>query len=218
MKKLFILIIFFSSCSLFLFAQGKSINTSIYPVPEFNNEVNFINKEDMTLRRLEKGSSKMESKAKMGGMGGGESGYTMEGNKSFVRLPGGNNLSFIFYNGSNTSSSHQTDSIMRANGMDPTVMKNNMEMMTDPSRNTTLYSMNEEKGNRKITVMAYQGMKLFGKSKKESTKYSLSVKKIRDGYYELIVDKPLPKGEYAFVKMDFGNADGSYSLFAFGID
>jgi len=107
---------------------------------------------------------------------------------------------------------------MKANGMDPSEMKNGMDMMTDPSRNTTLYSMNEEKGNRKITIMAYQGMKLFGKSKKESTKYTLSIKKVMDGYYEMIVDKPLPRGEYAFVKMDFGSRDGSYSLFAFGVD
>ena len=94
MKKM-LLVILFNTVSLLLFAQGKLA----YPTPEFNNEINFLNKENMTLIRLEKGNSKMESKAKMGGMGGGESGYTLEGNKSLVRLSGGGNLSFVFIPG-----------------------------------------------------------------------------------------------------------------------
>ncbi len=61
-------------------------------------------------------------------------------------------------------------------------------------------------------------MKLLGKSKKESTKYTISVKKIREGYYEMIVDKALQKGEYAFTLMNYVSMDGSYLLFAFGID
>jgi len=34
----------------------------------------------------------------------------------------------------------------------------------------------------------------------------------------MIVDKVLPKGEYAFVMMDVGSMDGSSLLFAFWID
>ena len=215
MKKIFFFAILFNTGSLFLFAQDKQT----YPTPEFNNEINFLNKENMTLMRLEKGSSKMGSKTKMGGMGGGENGYTLEGSKSPVRLPGGNNLSFVFYTGNTSSSTTlQSDSIMKAKGIDPSVMRNGMYMMNDPSRNASLYNMNTEKGSRKITLQAYQGMKLFGNSKKENIKYTLSIKKIKDGYYEMIVDKPLPKGEYAFVVMSYGNMDGFYPLFAFGVD
>jgi hypothetical protein len=216
MKKLFLLPVFISTCNL-LAAQNK-VN---YPTPEFTNEVSFLNKENMTVVRLEKGSSKMESKTKMGGMGGGENGYSLEGSKSPVRLQAGN-LSFVFYNGSSASgTSPYTDSVMRANGMDPSInsqMNSNMEMMSDPSRTTSLYCMNAEKGSRKVTIQAYSGMKLMGKSKKESVRYTLSIKKIKSGYYEMVVDKPLPKGEYAFVLMSMGSMDGSCQLFAFGID
>jgi hypothetical protein len=46
------------------------------------------------------------------------------------------------------------------------------------------------------------------------------LKKIKDGYWELIIDKPLPSGEYAFSMMGMGMADanGSHTVFAFGID
>jgi len=46
------------------------------------------------------------------------------------------------------------------------------------------------------------------------------VKKIREGYWELVIDKTLPKGEYAFsmMGMGMGNMDGSTTLFSFGID
>ena len=46
----------------------------------------------------------------------------------------------------------------------------------------------------------------------------MSIRKIKDGYFEMIVDKVSPKGEYAFVMMDVGSTDGSSLLFAFGID
>lgn len=60
----------------------------------------------------------------------------------------------------------------------------------------------------------------FG-SKKQKTgeKYTFSVKKIREGYWELVIDKPLPDGEYAFAMSGMGmqEMDGSTTLFAFGI-
>jgi hypothetical protein len=218
MKKIFFFSILFNAGSFLLYAQ----NELIYPTPEFKNEINFLNTENMTLIRLEKASSKIESKTKIGGMGGGESGYKLEGDKSVIRIPAGNNLAFVFFTGNASfSSTPATDSIMKAHGMDASMrsqINSGMEMMNDPSRKISLYNMNVEKGIRKITVQAYQGMKLFGKSKKESSKYTLSIKKIKDGYYEMIVDKTLPKGEYAFTLMDNGSMDGSYLLFAFGID
>ena len=194
-----------------------------YPVPEYSNEIYFLKKDSsMHLQRLEKGVSKMESKSKMGGMGGGENGYQLEGSRSTVRMPQLNDLSFVFYTGgSSSTTTPETDSIMKANGMDPSMqqqMGNPMEMMNDPSRTVSLYNMNAEKASRKITVLSYGGMKVFGKSKKESLKYTLSIKKVRDGYYELVVDKRLPKGEYAFVYTSMTNMDGSNLLFAFGVD
>ena len=54
----------------------------------------------------------------------------------------------------------------------------------------------------------------------KSTKYTFSLKKIREGYWELAIDKPLPKGEYAFTTMGMGmpSMDGGMTLFAFGIN
>lgn len=193
-----------------------------YPVPEYSNEIYFLKKDSvMQLQRLEKGLSKMESKSKMGGMGGGENGYQLEGTRSPVRMPQLTDLSFVFYTGGSSTTTPEADSAMRANGMDPSMqqqMGNTMDMMNDPSRTVSLYNMNAEKASRKITVMSYGGMKVFGKSKKENLKYTLSIKKVRDGYYELVVDKRLPKGEYAFVYTSMTNMDGSNLLFAFGVD
>jgi hypothetical protein len=62
-------------------------------------------------------------------------------------------------------------------------------------------------------------MKILGKGKKESTKYTISIKNVKRGYYELVVDKPLPRGEYAFVVQDMtGGMDNKSKLFAFGVD
>ena len=188
-----------------------------YPTPEYNNEIYFFIKDSAQVTRLEKGFSKMESKSKMGGIGGAENGYELEGSKSPVRLEAGPNLSFIFFTGEESNST-VSDSMMKKNGIDPAAFGDPMAMMNDPSRTTSLYKMSSEKGSRKITMQSYQGMKLLGGSKKESTKYTLSVKKIRSGYYELQVDKPLLRGEYAFMIMDMASMTGSTSLFAFGID
>lgn len=189
-----------------------------YPTPEFSNEIYFFKKDSAQVSRLEKGYSKVETKTKMGGMGGAENGYSLEGSKSSVRLEAGN-LSFIFFTGDpGTDNNSSSDSAMKANGMDPSMMGDAMSMMNDPSQTTSLYNMNVDKGTRKVTLQSYNGMKILGKSKKESTKYTLSIKKVRKGYYELIVDKPLTKGEYAFVVTDMGSMDGTYKLFAFGID
>jgi hypothetical protein len=214
MKKIILLMFLFAMTSSLLIAQKT---TQKYPTPEFSNEIYFFKKDSGGVSRLEKGYSKMEVKTKMGGMGGADNGYSLEGNKSPVRLQAGY-LSFIFFSGDpSTDQSPQADSAMKANGMDPSMMGDPMMAMQDPSNTTALYNMNEDKGVRKITLQSYQGMKLLGKSKKESTKYTISIKKIRKGYYELVVDKPLVKGEYAFVINAMG-ADGSSLLFAFGVD
>lgn len=215
MKKI-ILLPFLLAVASTLFSQKANQQ---YPTPEFSNEIYFFKKDSAQVSRLEKGTSKMSAKTKMGGMGGGENGYSIEGSKSDVRLEDGNNLSFIFFNGdASTLQDAGSDSFMKANGMDPSAMSGQMSMLDDPSKTTSLYRMNVEKGSRNITIQAYQGMKILGKSKKESTRYTFSIKKIRAGYYELIVDKPLPKGEYAFLVMDMGSMDGSSKLFAFGVD
>ncbi|HRO70367.1 MAG TPA: hypothetical protein PK951_08305 [Chitinophagaceae bacterium] len=59
-----------------------------------------------------------------------------------------------------------------------------------------------------------------GKKLQSSDKYTFSIKKIKDGYWELVIDKNLPAGEYAFtmLNMGLGSMDGSSTIYCFGID
>jgi hypothetical protein len=195
------------------------IDVEKYPIPEYSNEINLLKKSDdsITLQRLEKGSAKKEMKVKMMGMGGMDNGYELEGEKSTVRLSSGSNLVFIYYTGAvgSTASNPVSDSLMKANGIDMSAMSNPMSMMEDPAKTITLYNTQSAKGNRKVML---QSMGLMGKSKKTSTVYTISVKKIKDSYYQMIVDKELPRGEYAFILMSGASMDGSYPVFAFAVE
>jgi len=204
----------------FLFYSAFTIKAQKYPDPEFSNEIYFLKKDSIhSLVRLEKDISSMNTKMKLGGFGGGESGYTLKGEKSKVRLPDGENLSFVFSAGTSSgSSSAQSDSVLRANGLDPSIMSE----MNDPASRITLYYTESGKGLRKIVTQKTPGAMGFGAKKmfSGSEKYTFSMKKIKEGYWELVIDKTLPKGEYAFAMMNNGinTGDMSMLLFAFGID
>lgn len=93
--------------------------------------------------------------------------------------------------------------------------------MSDPSNVITLYEVQSGKGVRKVILMKMPGM--FGSKKmKSSDKHSFSVRKVNDGYWELVIDKPLRPGEYAFTLMTMcaamNSMDGSTTVFAFGVD
>jgi hypothetical protein len=110
---------------------------------------------------------------------------------------------------------------MRANGMDPSMMSGMPGEMNDPATAITLYKTESEKGKRKILMQKNTGAVPFASKKvKSSDKYTFSVKQIREGYWELVNDKSLPNGEYAFSKMDITgmNVGMSFLLFAFGVD
>jgi hypothetical protein len=209
-----------------LFASTQLLSQpdqSKYPDPEFSNEVYCYRKDSATiLLRLEKGTSKMETKTKLGGMAGAENGYSIEGEQSTVRLREGKNLSFIFSTGAsaNKPRSASYDSMMRANGVDPSMMEG-MDGMNDPSKTITLYKLETGKGKRKALLMKTGGALPFaGRKPKSSDKYSFSVRKIREGYWELLIDKSLPKGEYAFSVTSVGmtGMDGGVTMFAFGVN
>jgi hypothetical protein len=201
----------------FAIAQNSSKD---FPDAEFSNEVYFYQKDSSDkLIRLEKNSSKMDSKMKMGGFGGAESGYFIDGETSPVKVYTRSGLSFIFSNGgTEKKSSPYMDSMMKANGVDPSAMQAMGFGGGDPSNSITLYKTTAEKGQRKIFLQKSGGM--FGSKKpKSSDKYSFSLKKIREGYWQLVIDKPLPAGEYAFTLMGvgMGSMDGGVSIYAFAI-
>lgn len=208
--------IFFLSAILFM---ASVLYAQTYPEPEFANEVYYLKKDkDYSLVRLEKSSSKMENKTKI--VGPSENSYSIEGDKSPVRLSSGTNFSFIISKGSSQgSSSAKSDSVMKANGLDPNMM--NEMSMGDPSQTITLYKVSSEKSIRKIYLMKVGGYFSMGKNKLQSSdKMTFSVKKVRNGYWELVIDKPLSKGEYAFTMMNpgTGGMDNSSLIFAFGVD
>jgi hypothetical protein len=203
--------IFFLSVLMFC---TQLICAQTYPQPEFTNEVYFLKKDNSySLVRLEKSSAKQETKVNM--LKGSEYGFEIEGKTSPVRFAAGANISFV-YTTTNSSSNSKSDSIMKANGMDPSAMTG---FGNDPSSAITLYKLNIDGGSRKIYLQKQGGY--FGNHKNQtSDKYTFSLKKIHDGYWELVIDKPLPKGEYAFSMMSMGAADmsGSHTVYAFGVD
>jgi hypothetical protein len=194
---------------------------SNYPDPEFNNEIYLFRKDSVNkFLRLEKNESSMNTKTKLGGSGGSETGYTIDGEKSSVRLMSGENLSFIYFEASDESSLSGSDTILHKAGISPEMMAA-MNKMMDPTNMISLYKTETVKEKRKIYLAKSGGALPFsGKKSKSSQKYPFSVKKIRERYWQLVIDKNLPKGEYAFVVMGMGMAsvDGGGALFVFGID
>lgn len=217
MKKYFFLLMFMAGIS--------GIYAQEYPEPEFSNEIYNLKKDSTyKLIRLEKETSEINTTQGM--MKGAESGYSISGKKSPVRLERGEQFSFVYSTPSSNGSSNPTgtspalDSAMKANGVDPSMMQNFTTMGSNPTQNLTLYKMDVGKGERKIILQKTPGANPFGSHKIiSSEKYTFSTKKIRNGYLVFIVDKPLPKGEYAFTMNQGGmNMTGGVLIFAFGVD
>ncbi|HRO70368.1 MAG TPA: hypothetical protein PK951_08310 [Chitinophagaceae bacterium] len=130
-------------------------NPQEYPEPEFSNEIYFLKKDSVySLVRLEKENASMEMKTKAAGFGGYENGYILEGEKSSVRLTKGPGLSFIFTNtaGGGQASSAEQDSILRANGIDPSMMNasaGTMSAMNDPVKRSPCTKLMSLKGKEK---------------------------------------------------------------------
>ena len=193
-------------------------NKQQYPTPEFENEIYYLNKDNNSLVRLEKGNSGLKTKLKMGGFAGSENDFVIDDEKSPVQIKESNSLSFIYFTyESQTEAKSGSDTVPKQNKAEASAFSG-WEMMSDPSKTTSLYNAYPDQGTRKVVLQSGSGMRLLGKTR-ESKKYTFSVRKIRPGYLELVIDKPLPKGEYVFVVMGGFeiNMDGSASLFAFEI-
>ena len=216
MKKLIVsYVMLFLSC--FCWSQTSK---KIYPEPEFLKEVYALNKENNSLTRLEKEISRLDTKAKLGGFGGSEYGYTIPGETSKIHFSSTQLPTFIYqWRKDNSSSLNKGDSLSRTRGndsIDKTMpsgesVDSMVDAYFDPSRTITLYAMYTVKGERKLLVQNSGGA--FGKGKKASSKHAISFKKIKDGYYEISVDKQLPKGEYAFMTTTMGTLDATFFVF-----
>jgi hypothetical protein len=206
---------------------ASAVFAQTYPDPEFVNEIYFLKKDaTYTLVRLEKNSADMLQQNKMAGFGGSETGYSLEGVKSPVRFQSGN-LYFVFAASSSINSSGKnasSDSLMKAQGVDPNMVSGIMGGMTDPATSISLYKLETSKNGRKLITMKTPSALPFGSHKiSSSEKYTCSFKKIREGYWMFQVDKVLPPGEYAFaITGMLGGMDVTMgqkmSVFAFGVD
>ncbi|MGZ5248062.1 MAG: hypothetical protein ACXWCR_13215 [Flavitalea sp.] len=199
----------------------NSLQAQTYPEPEFSNEVSYLYKDEKhKLLRLEKNSSKQQTNMKAGGLGGMEYGYVFEGSRSPVRIQSGKDHFFIYsISSAGVNSNSSNDSVMLANGIDPSMMRN-ASALSDPGQAISLYKAEVGKNERKVLLAKSGGMISIGKKANSSSKYTFSVKKIRDGYWELVIDKPLPKGEFAFIIQDgiSMSINGDVVLFAFAIE
>lgn len=166
-----------------------------YPEPEFLDEVCFLKKGDtVEIIRLEKSQSKMDTRLKAGGIGGAESGYVIDGEKSSLRVTG-NNPSFVYASSG---------------------VSGGLGMM-DLSNRVILYKADVSRGMRKVLLQ--KGGGYFGGKVRSSDKLTFSVRAISDGYWEIVIDKPLDAGEYVFTSMGSSTSmDGSVTMFAFGVD
>ena len=157
------------------------------PVPEFINLVYHYDKANNKLADLEKANAEMIIKKKI--VGGGSQAYSIEGNKSPVRL----------------NETAQSFMITVTGGV----------MSADPTSTLTLYKLESNKKNREAAMTAYGGM---SNGKGANKTVELKFKKIREGTYEMVVAGKLEKGEYGFVNMNAMSPGGKVTLFAFGID
>lgn len=192
-----------------------------YPNPEFNNEVYAFRKDSSKLFRLEKQSATMENKTSV--VSGSRAEYTIDAGQATVRFGNIDRYSFVFWTGAVSTGSApgvapggRADSLMRSAGIDPAML--NLTGANSP-QNFTLYRMEASKGKRTILLVKSGGY-FNRKGGGESEKYSISSKRIREGYFEMVVDKPLPPGEYAFVIRSQGMdaMRGGATLYCFGVD
>jgi len=191
-----------------------------YPNPEFNNEVYAFRKDSSKLLRLEKQSATVENKTSV--VSGSRAEYNIDAGQATVRFGNIDRYSFVFWTGAvstdgtpGVAPGGRADSLMRNAGIDPNML--NLTGANSP-QNFTLYRMEASKGKRTILLVKSGGY--FSKKGGESEKYSISSKRIREGYFEMVVDKKLPPGEYAFVIRSQGMdaMRGGATLYCFGVD
>jgi hypothetical protein len=197
---------------------GITVTAQNYPNPDFNNEIYALRKDSGKLTRLEKASSQLHQKTSI--MGGGSMQYDIEAKQSTVRFTNMDPYSFIIFtgsgNGGSITSGSAGDSAMRAGGMDPNMFNGFGSL--NPSQ-IALYKM-EVSHDQRAVVMAKGGGFNFGKKSSSGGVQTTSFRKVRDGYFEIVIDKKLAPGEYAFLIQQTGmaSANGGVILFCFGVD
>ena len=186
-----ILTFFLAAGTLLLNAQNA---TDSIPEPEYMNQVFAWGKEHK-LMNLEKKDAEIVTKSKVGGIGGAKQLYEMDGAKSPVMLTA-DNLMFV---------------VSTAGG----------GFGMDPSSQYSLLKFETKKGKRQALSANYGGMMKKNKSQENENEIGLNFKKIREGVIGIVPEKPLEKGEYAFINkmsMQGGGMSMKMEAFAFSIE
>lgn len=145
---------------------------------------------------LENTNATRKQKKKLGGFGGVSFSYEIEGEQSTVRL---NADSAIFVLQLGTGS-----------------------LAIDISMTLRLFKL-EVKNGKRIAVEGDYKSSVLGTGKTTDTKITTSTKQLKEGPSQIVPEKKLEKGEYAFVSsmMEGNNYDGrntKYVVYAFAID
>jgi hypothetical protein len=145
---------------------------------------------------LEATSATRKQKKKLGGFGGVSFSYEIEGERSAIRL---NADSAIFVLQQGTGS-----------------------LAIDMSMTLRLFKLEVKNGKRNAVEGDYKPS-VLGTGKTTDTKITTSTKQLKEGLSQIVPEKKLEKGEYAFVSsmMQGNNYDGKntkYAVYAFAID
>src|SRR5687768_15511065 len=185
-----ILTVFLAAGNLVLNAQKAADSI---PEPEFMNQVFAWGKEHKLIS-LEKKDAEIVTKNKTG-IGGMKQMYEMDGAKSSVVLEADNLLFVVSTSGGGL-------------GM-------------DPSSQFSLMKFEPKKDKRQALSADYGGgIMKKNKPREGDNEIGLNLKKIREGVIGLVPEKPLEKGEYAFINkmsMQGGGMSMKMEAFAFSI-
>jgi hypothetical protein len=187
--------IIFSAIAFFSIAAAGAQDMSSYGKAP-STEVRLYHPDTDKQSDLETTGAVRKQKKKLGGFGGITFSYELKGEKSSVRLKADSAI-FVIQQGSGSL------------GM-------------DISMTLLLYKLEIKDGTR-IAVQGDYKSSVLGSGKTTDTKIITSAKQIKAGLTQLVPEKKLEKGEYAFVSpmMEGNQYDGKntkYVVYAFGID
>jgi hypothetical protein len=177
----------------FRFAEGQGQQTaSALPDPPYLNHIYHIAAD--SLISLEQIDAHMIVKPKAFGFGGSESGFSMHGDKSPVRIKATDTLRFVIKIASS---------------------------MMDPGSMIRLYVLNSKKGNREAILDSHEYAYYHSKDKDNTAGIPYNVQKLNNEVFVILPASRLASGEYAFMnstQVSGGGPRASYIFYAFGID
>jgi len=173
----------------------QSLNAQTYPDLEYPNEVYAFQKDSNRLTRLEKQISTLDTKMKRNSV---ESCYWIDKERSTIRINNSSQFTFVFREDSEMSSTP---------GLSP---ESSLSF-----HSIELYKMEPSKGKRKIAMISSNASP---QKFEQAESLPLNFQRISEGYYEFVIDKPLPRGEYAFVIKRNDSLTNEVVIFAIGVE